>query len=150
MPENTTSVMTVTATDADLPSQAVTFSIVGGADQSKFTITSGGVLSFNSPPDFEAPDRRQRRQRLRRHRAGQRWQPAERAGDSWSQLRMSTNRVALAGDYNNNGNVDAADYVVWRQGARLVHRAAERHDARCGDAGRLQRLAGELRPVGGG
>ena len=53
--ENTTAVMTVTATDADLPAQTVTFSIVGGADQAKFWITSGGVLSFNSAPNFEAP-----------------------------------------------------------------------------------------------
>ena len=55
VPENTTAVMTVTATDADLPAQSMTFSIVGGADQAKFGITSGGVLSFNSPPDFETP-----------------------------------------------------------------------------------------------
>ena len=45
--ENTTAVMTVTATDADLPPQTITFSIVGGADQAKFGITSGGALSFN-------------------------------------------------------------------------------------------------------
>ena len=55
VPENTTAVMTVTATDADLPAQTVTFSIVGGADQSKFSITSGGVLSFITPPDFAVP-----------------------------------------------------------------------------------------------
>jgi hypothetical protein len=53
--ENTTAVMTVTATDADLPPQTVTFSLAGGADQSKFAITSGGVLSFNSAPNFEGP-----------------------------------------------------------------------------------------------
>ena len=33
----------------------VTFSIVGGADQAKFAITSGGVLSFIAAPNFEAP-----------------------------------------------------------------------------------------------
>src|SRR5207249_3765800 len=55
VPENTTAVKTVTASDADLPAQNVTFSIVGGADQSKFSITSGGVLSFVAPPDFDAP-----------------------------------------------------------------------------------------------
>ncbi len=53
--ENTTAVTTVTATDADLPAQAISFSIVGGADQSKFSLTSGGVLSFKSAPDFECP-----------------------------------------------------------------------------------------------
>jgi VCBS repeat-containing protein len=55
VPENTTSVMTVTATDTDLPPQTITFSIVDGADQGRFSITSGGALSFNSPPNFEAP-----------------------------------------------------------------------------------------------
>ena len=55
VPENTTAVMTVTATDADLPAQSLTFSIVGGADQAKFSITSGGALSFSSAPNFEAP-----------------------------------------------------------------------------------------------
>ncbi len=53
--ENTTAVLTVTATDADLPAQAILFSIVGDADQTKFSLTSGGVLSFKSAPDFEAP-----------------------------------------------------------------------------------------------
>jgi hypothetical protein len=28
---------------------------VGGADQAKFSITSGGVLSFNTAPDYETP-----------------------------------------------------------------------------------------------
>jgi hypothetical protein len=55
VPENTTSVMTVTATDADRPLQAVSYSIVGGADAAKFVIMAGGVLKFISPPDFEAP-----------------------------------------------------------------------------------------------
>jgi hypothetical protein len=53
--ENSTAVLTATATDADLPSQTLSFSIVGGADQSKFAITSGGVLTFQSAPDFESP-----------------------------------------------------------------------------------------------
>lgn len=56
VPENTTAVTTVTATDADLPAQTVTFSITGGADQTKFSITAGGVLTFINPaPDFESP-----------------------------------------------------------------------------------------------
>ncbi len=53
--ENETAVLTVTATDADQPAQSVTFSLVGGADQSKFSITSGGVLTFQAAPDFENP-----------------------------------------------------------------------------------------------
>ena len=55
VPENTLAVTTVTATDADVPPQTLTFSIVGGADQAKFTITTSGVLTFNGPPDFEMP-----------------------------------------------------------------------------------------------
>ncbi len=47
--ENTTAVTTVTASDSDLPAQTVTYSIVGGADSSLFTIdTSTGILAFVS------------------------------------------------------------------------------------------------------
>ncbi|MFZ2948806.1 MAG: cadherin domain-containing protein, partial [Desulfuromonadaceae bacterium] len=54
--ENSTAVLTVAATDADLPAQTVTYSITGGADASKFTINSTtGVLSFVSAPDFDTP-----------------------------------------------------------------------------------------------
>jgi VCBS repeat-containing protein len=57
VPENTTAVKTVTASDPDtIPAfNTLTFSIVGGLDQAKFNITSGGVLTFASPPNFEAP-----------------------------------------------------------------------------------------------
>jgi VCBS repeat-containing protein len=52
--ENTTAVTTVTSTDADGP--AATYSIVGGADASKFTIDAGtGALSFIAAPNFESP-----------------------------------------------------------------------------------------------
>jgi hypothetical protein len=53
--ENLTGITTVTATDADVPSQAISFSIVGGTDRGAFEITTTGVLSFRSPKDFEAP-----------------------------------------------------------------------------------------------
>ncbi|BAV73486.1 outer membrane adhesin like protein [Pseudomonas chlororaphis subsp. aurantiaca] len=54
--ENTTAVTTVAATDADLPAQTLSYSIVGGADAAKFSIVSGtGALSFISAPNFEAP-----------------------------------------------------------------------------------------------
>ena len=54
--ENSTAVMTVTATDADLPAQTLTYSIVGGADAAKFSINSStGALSFATAPDYEAP-----------------------------------------------------------------------------------------------
>ena len=52
---------TVTATDADLPAQTLTYSIVGGADAALFTIDAAtGALSFIAAPDFEAPGRRRR------------------------------------------------------------------------------------------
>ncbi|WP_223488343.1 VCBS domain-containing protein [Pseudomonas sp. A-RE-19] len=55
--ENTTAVTTVTATDADLPAQTLSYSILNtaGTDFSKFTISSSGVLTFNSAPDYENP-----------------------------------------------------------------------------------------------
>lgn len=53
--ENTTAVLTVTATDAG-GFGATPFSIVGGADQAKFSIVGAtGVLTFGVAPDFETP-----------------------------------------------------------------------------------------------
>jgi hypothetical protein len=55
VPENTTSVTTVTATDPD-PGTTFSYSLSGGADQARFQINpTTGVLSFVSPPDFENP-----------------------------------------------------------------------------------------------
>jgi hypothetical protein len=55
VPENTTAVTTVTATDVD-PGTTITYSISGGADAAKFTIDSStGALSFITAPNFEAP-----------------------------------------------------------------------------------------------
>lgn len=52
--ENATSVLTVTADDAE--DDALTFALIGGADQALFTVDSTtGELSFNSAPDFELP-----------------------------------------------------------------------------------------------
>ena len=55
--ENTTAVSTVTATDADLPAQTLSYSLLNtaGTDFSKFSISSSGVLTFNSAPDYENP-----------------------------------------------------------------------------------------------
>jgi VCBS repeat-containing protein len=54
IPENTTFVTTVTATDVD--SATLTFSINGGADAARFAINGNtGVLTFISAPDFENP-----------------------------------------------------------------------------------------------
>jgi hypothetical protein len=54
VPENTTTVLTVTTTDPE--GNTVTYSITGGADSALFAIdTNTGALTFNSAPDFEAP-----------------------------------------------------------------------------------------------
>jgi VCBS repeat-containing protein len=54
--ENTTAVLTVTATDADLPPQTVSFSITGGADSGRFAINvATGELTFQTAPDYENP-----------------------------------------------------------------------------------------------
>jgi hypothetical protein len=54
VPENSTAVTTVAATDPDGPSLA--FSIVGGSDAGKFHIAAAtGALSFIAAPNFEAP-----------------------------------------------------------------------------------------------
>uniref|UniRef100_UPI00286D8556 DUF4347 domain-containing protein n=1 Tax=Sphaerotilus sp. TaxID=2093942 RepID=UPI00286D8556 len=54
--ENTTAVTTVTASDADLPGQTLTYSLVGGADVARFAIDAAtGALSFVAAPDHEAP-----------------------------------------------------------------------------------------------
>ncbi|WP_223547101.1 VCBS domain-containing protein [Pseudomonas sp. A-B-19] len=57
MAENTTAVTTVLATDADLPAQTLSYTILNtaGTDFSKFSISSSGVLTFNSAPDYENP-----------------------------------------------------------------------------------------------
>ena len=54
--ENLTAVTTISATDADLPAQTITYSISGGADGSLFSINSTtGALRFITAPNFEAP-----------------------------------------------------------------------------------------------
>ncbi len=56
VPENSTAVTTVTATDLDLPSSALIYSISGGADAARFSITSStGQLQFITAPDAEVP-----------------------------------------------------------------------------------------------
>ncbi len=52
MSEKRTAVTTVTATDSDGPS--VSYSLTGGVDQAKFTL-SGGVLTFITAPAFDSP-----------------------------------------------------------------------------------------------
>ena len=111
VPENTTSVLTVMASDADLPPQTITLSLIGGADQAKFTITSGGALLFNSPPDYEVPTDAN---------GDNLYVVVVQASDGnlsnvQAILVTVTNAVeGLLGDYNLNNVVDAADYAVWR------------------------------------
>ena len=53
--ENNTTITDLNATDAD--GDNLTYSLVGGADQSSFSIdATSGELSFNTAPDFEYPD----------------------------------------------------------------------------------------------
>ncbi len=54
MAENITAVTTVVGSDVDAGT-TLTYTIVGGADAAKFTITAGGSLTFVTAPDFEAP-----------------------------------------------------------------------------------------------
>ncbi|WP_371920813.1 VCBS domain-containing protein [Pseudomonas sp. GV085] len=55
--ENSTAVTTVAAIDADLPAQTLSYTILNtaGTDFSNFSISSSGVLTFNSAPDYENP-----------------------------------------------------------------------------------------------
>ena len=54
--ENSTSVLTIVATDADAGASVV-YSISGGDDQTRFSIVSStGVLTFVVAPDFESPN----------------------------------------------------------------------------------------------
>ena len=54
--EGETEVGTLTATDEDTQAADLAWSIFGGADRSKFSMTRAGVLSFAAPKDYEAPD----------------------------------------------------------------------------------------------
>ena len=53
VPENTTAVTTVTATDANT-GDTVTYAL-SGADSAKFSISTEGALTFRTAPDFENP-----------------------------------------------------------------------------------------------
>ena len=53
--ENTTTVGTVVATDADSQDSVTGYTITGGADSAKFAITTAGELTFVAAPNYEAP-----------------------------------------------------------------------------------------------
>ena len=54
--ENGTAIATLTATDDDTSASGLSWSVTGGADQNRFTLSTGGVLAFAAAKDFEAPD----------------------------------------------------------------------------------------------
>ena len=54
--ENETAVATLEATDADRPAEDLTWRIAGGADRSRFRLTSDGELTFRAAPDYENPN----------------------------------------------------------------------------------------------
>lgn len=54
VPENTASAF-YTAAAVDPEGSAISFSLSGGADQARFSISGAGALSFISPPNFESP-----------------------------------------------------------------------------------------------
>ncbi|MCB0968209.1 MAG: VCBS domain-containing protein, partial [Ilumatobacter sp.] len=57
--ENQTAAGTITATDPDTSSAALTYTLVAGVgadDNAKFTLAPDGTLTFVSAPDFENPD----------------------------------------------------------------------------------------------
>ena len=55
-PENATAVTTLAATDEDTAPESLVWSLAGGADTERFTLTEGGVLAFEAAKDYEAPD----------------------------------------------------------------------------------------------
>jgi serralysin len=55
--ENSMTIATLTTADADLPTQALTYSVIGGADAAYFNFNSTtGALSFIAVHDYELPN----------------------------------------------------------------------------------------------
>ena len=54
--ENETAVFTLSTNDGTTPPADLVWSLSGGVDAGKFSLTSAGVLTFKSAKDFEAPD----------------------------------------------------------------------------------------------
>ena len=54
--EGSTAVATLTATDQDTDVGDLVWSKAGGADADAFTLSTSGVLAFESAKDFEEPD----------------------------------------------------------------------------------------------
>ena len=56
VPENGTAVATLAATDEDTAAESLAWSLAGGADADRFTLSEGGALAFEAAKDYEAPD----------------------------------------------------------------------------------------------
>ena len=56
-------------------------------------------------------------------------------------MQIEASDAGVTGDYNNNGMVDAADYVVWRNKSGTTHVLAERSDGRNDRPGAIHHLA---------
>ncbi|MEO1006244.1 MAG: Ig-like domain-containing protein, partial [Cyanobacteria bacterium J06638_38] len=57
IPEGQTIVVDIdTIDDTDFEGSGLTYSLTGGADEDLFSINSLGLLTFDNPPNFEAPD----------------------------------------------------------------------------------------------
>ena len=56
VPENQTDVTTITFSDPDGTTTGYSYSLSGGDDESKFSITTAGVLTFKEAKDMESPD----------------------------------------------------------------------------------------------
>ena len=54
--EGETAVGTLSATDADTPSENLAWSLAGGADEAKFALSSAGALTLAAAKDYESPD----------------------------------------------------------------------------------------------
>ena len=54
--EGETAVATLRATDDETAAADLTWTMTGGADQDKFSLTTAGVLALNAAADYESPD----------------------------------------------------------------------------------------------
>jgi hypothetical protein len=118
VPENSTAVMTITATDSDQPAQTIIFSIAGGADEDQFNLTTSGMLTFRTAPNFEAPS-----DANSDNMYAVTIQASDSSGGTATQainVTITNVNERLEGDYDDSGTVDTADYVVWRKSLNMA------------------------------
>ena len=122
VPENRLVVRRLAARDTDAGDEVTGWSIVGGADQGQFAITSDtGELSFRDPPDFEAP----RGQRVRGDGGGDERGGGQGAGgradvhDQGDRRAGAAGSSGSAGHFRGDGRESAGELERTRQhGAR--------------------------------